>query len=152
PAVPMTMLQSVIVLRNGDDLLGVIADEVVEVATIGQQAKLMPFENGLVFVPLADDYLPKSTWDVDPLSGAPSMDAFSEGDGIELRSRALTAAQQTEDDSASVLTPLAIVEIGGCTFAVELNLIREFAPLRGLTKVPCCPSHILGNVNLRGEV
>jgi purine-binding chemotaxis protein CheW len=50
------------------------------------------------------------------------------------------------------LSPLAVVSLGGEYFGIELASIQEFTSIRNLTQIPCCPSHIVGNMNLRGEI
>jgi purine-binding chemotaxis protein CheW len=55
-------------------------------------------------------------------------------------------------NDATGLFPLAIVKIGGETFGIDLTAIQEFTSIRNLTTIPCCPSHIVGNMNLRGEI
>ncbi|HEY9667985.1 MAG TPA: chemotaxis protein CheW, partial [Coleofasciculaceae cyanobacterium] len=35
---------------------------------------------------------------------------------------------------------------------LDLGLVREFTDISNLTPIPCCPSHIVGNMNLRGEI
>jgi purine-binding chemotaxis protein CheW len=30
--------------------------------------------------------------------------------------------------------------------------VREFTNIGDLTPIPCCPNHIVGNINLRGEI
>ncbi len=46
----------------------------------------------------------------------------------------------------------AVVEIYGELFSIEVNWIREFAPLRTITPVPSCPDSVVGLMNLRGEI
>jgi purine-binding chemotaxis protein CheW len=50
------------------------------------------------------------------------------------------------------LYPLAVVDLGGESFGIDLKSIQEFTSIRNLTHIPCCPSHIVGNMNLRGEI
>ncbi len=50
------------------------------------------------------------------------------------------------------LYPLAVVALGGEYFGIDLTAIQEFTSIRNLTHIPCCPSHIVGNMNLRGEI
>jgi purine-binding chemotaxis protein CheW len=50
------------------------------------------------------------------------------------------------------LSPLAVVNLGGEFFGLNLTAVREFTSVRNLTTIPCCPSHIIGNMNLRGEI
>lgn len=48
--------------------------------------------------------------------------------------------------------PIAVVALGGEEFGVELGMVREFASVGAVTRVPCCPPHILGQINLRGDI
>ena len=48
--------------------------------------------------------------------------------------------------------PLAAVTLNGELFGFDLNMVREFAPLRSLTRVPLGPAAVLGLLNLRGEI
>ena len=50
------------------------------------------------------------------------------------------------------LTPLAVIGLNGEYFGFELELVREFTDLRKITPIPCTPAHIIGNMNLRGEI
>ncbi len=47
---------------------------------------------------------------------------------------------------------LAVVEVGGERFGVELAAVREFCNIAQLSPIPCCPPHILGAMNLRGDL
>ncbi|WP_036481849.1 chemotaxis protein CheW [Myxosarcina sp. GI1] len=58
-------------------------------------------------------------------------------------------AEQTED---SELTSLAVVDIDGEYFGIDLDIVREFTKIGKITSIPQCPSHIVGNMNLRGEI
>ncbi len=64
-----------------------------------------------------------------------------------------TALQKTltGDDSADFL-PIAVVSLQGEYFGVELRAVKEFSWIDNITPVPCCPEHIIGNMNLRGHV
>ncbi|MGB6167193.1 MAG: chemotaxis protein CheW [Geitlerinemataceae cyanobacterium] len=48
--------------------------------------------------------------------------------------------------------PLAEIGLSGEYFAIDLRWVREFAKLDRVTPIPCCPKHIIGNTNLRGEI
>ena len=52
-------------------------------------------------------------------------------------------------DQAGLLS-LAVVCLAEELFGIELRAIREFAELRNVTPVPCCPGHVVGQMNLRG--
>jgi purine-binding chemotaxis protein CheW len=47
---------------------------------------------------------------------------------------------------------LALVSLNEELFSVELKYVREFTSIDRVIPVPCCPSHIVGNMNLRGEI
>jgi len=68
------------------------------------------------------------------------------------RQRALIAVQAESDESPAGSVPLAVVGLNDEYFGVGLDLVREFAEIGGVTPVPSCPTHILGNVNLRGHI
>lgn len=50
------------------------------------------------------------------------------------------------------LTTLAVIGFNNEYFGLDLGLIREFTDIINLTPIPCCPNHIAGNMNLRGEI
>jgi purine-binding chemotaxis protein CheW len=50
------------------------------------------------------------------------------------------------------LMPLAVIGFGNEYFGLDLELVRGFTDIANLTPIPCCPSHIVGNMNLRGEI
>lgn len=57
-----------------------------------------------------------------------------------------------ESYDISNLEPITIISIGGESFGVALDSVREFIHVPKLTQVPCAPRHIIGNFNLRGEI
>lgn len=69
-----------------------------------------------------------------------------------LRYRAEHLMHRPEEDRAIDLIPYAVVSLQGERFAIGVDLIREFTQIRKVTPIPCCPPHIVGNVNLRGEI
>jgi purine-binding chemotaxis protein CheW len=48
--------------------------------------------------------------------------------------------------------PHAIVRFQNDYFGVALDHVREFTEIKNLFPIPCCPAHIIGNTNLRGEI
>ncbi|OGS71980.1 MAG: hypothetical protein A2063_06165 [Gallionellales bacterium GWA2_60_142] len=68
------------------------------------------------------------------------------------RTRAHNQMQAMESLDAAERIPLSVIQFGEEYFGVELNIVREFAHLRRVTAIPCCPSHIIGNMNLRGDI
>lgn len=55
------------------------------------------------------------------------------------------------DDSADSLS-VAVVSLQNEFLGVELTSVKEFSRIDNITPVPCCPEHIVGNINLRGHV
>ncbi|NJN29514.1 MAG: purine-binding chemotaxis protein CheW [Synechococcales cyanobacterium RM1_1_8] len=66
------------------------------------------------------------------------------------RAAMLQAPLETFQEEAS--NSLAVIRLGGEYFGIRLEVVREFIQISAMTPVPCCPSHILGNLNLRGEI
>ena len=52
----------------------------------------------------------------------------------------------------STLIALAVISLNNQIFGVEMELVREIVDISNFTHVPCCPKHIVGNMNLRGEI
>lgn len=61
---------------------------------------------------------------------------------------------QTETSTQEVEDPLilAIVKLENERIGISLEYIREFVEVSHYVPVPCCPDHIVGNMNLRGEI
>ena len=62
------------------------------------------------------------------------------------------ALQQAAVDDQGMRIGLAVVELGGECFGVELAAVQEFCDIGQLAPIPCCPPHILGAMNLRGDL
>jgi purine-binding chemotaxis protein CheW len=69
-----------------------------------------------------------------------------------LRERAEHLRQPVIEDRFHEQIPLAVVGMQGEQFALPVEYIREFTPVRAVTPIPCCPAHVVGNMNLRGEI
>lgn len=66
--------------------------------------------------------------------------------------RAHNLMLQTKREDFSGLIPLSVVGLNGEYFGLNLEVVREFTDVRKVTPVPCTPPHIVGNMNLRGEI
>ncbi|EAZ88534.1 chemotaxis protein CheW [Crocosphaera chwakensis] len=64
-----------------------------------------------------------------------------------LRQATLETSQETTEQ-----IPLAVVSLNNEYFGLGLETVREFINICNFTPIPCCPQHILGNINLRGEI
>jgi purine-binding chemotaxis protein CheW len=77
---------------------------------------------------------------------------FAPSEAALFRERSRSLSQPVEDADSCGLSPMAVIEIGGEWFGVELKEVREFAEFRDVSPVPCCPEHIVGLTNLRGTI
>ena len=77
---------------------------------------------------------------------------ISPADRQIFRQRAVKLRHSLDGSDASSLLPLAVIELEKECFGVNLQQVREFINVRHVMPIPCCPSHIMGNMNLRGEV
>ncbi|WP_017297502.1 chemotaxis protein CheW [Nodosilinea nodulosa] len=80
------------------------------------------------------------------------MAQFSLPDQQVLQRRAVGLAQLSTPEHTSELSALAVVSLEGEHFGLGLETVHEFANVARVTPVPCCPPHIVGNMNLRGEI
>jgi purine-binding chemotaxis protein CheW len=69
-----------------------------------------------------------------------------------LHQRAIDLKEANDSTAAIQLISLAVVKISDRYFAFDLALVREFINIGRITIIPCCPEHIIGNINLRGEI
>jgi purine-binding chemotaxis protein CheW len=59
-------------------------------------------------------------------------------------------APETQD--LKTFITLAVFALNGNIFGINLELVREFTDIRQVTPIPCVKPHIIGNMNLRGEI
>ena len=69
-----------------------------------------------------------------------------------LRSRARSLAEVQGTGERAGQEAFAVIRLGDELFGLGLDLVREFSHLRSIAPLPCCPPHILGNMNLRGDI
>jgi purine-binding chemotaxis protein CheW len=68
------------------------------------------------------------------------------------RAEALAQTLSEGKEEATEQSPLAVVSLNGEYFGLDLAKVREFTKVSSFTSIPCCPQHIIGNMNLRGEI
>ncbi len=73
-------------------------------------------------------------------------------DQVIFRQRADNLKQLTANDKQQNSIAMAVFSLGGEYFGLDLDLVREFIKIGKITHIPCCPNHIVGNMNLRGEI
>lgn len=68
------------------------------------------------------------------------------------RERAANLMLLNEARDFNGLLPIAVIGLNGEYFGLDLQVVREFSDIGNITPIPCCPAHIVGNMNLRGEI
>ena len=177
---PYRLADSVVILERGDIVVGMIVNEVRNVRDIapdertpvpeygtdapsdarfltgllksGEQiVMLLHLENLLHLPESLNDRLDAAEMVPPSETGAFCPDA-DPAERAMFRERAVLLAQPLENQEQTGLLPLVVVRIGTEYFGIELSGIREFAQLSSVTPVPCCPAHIVGLMNLRGDL
>lgn len=69
-----------------------------------------------------------------------------------LRKRAESLAQESLSEEATDRLALLLFRIGEEWYSVRVEEVREIYQEYAITPVPCVPDHILGVVNIRGEI
>jgi len=84
-----------------------------------------------------------------------SIDLFQQLPAAErkiFQTRAKQLAQTGDSDTAVNQEAFAVIKLGQEFYAIAISEVREFCHLRQFTPIPCCPNHIMGNMNLRGDI
>ena len=69
-----------------------------------------------------------------------------------LHNRAMELAVIPADDDAGEMVTLALIRLGGEIFGIKVSEVGEFVRLQELAPIPCSPSHVAGNMILRGDI
>ncbi|MCP4697339.1 MAG: chemotaxis protein CheW [Gammaproteobacteria bacterium] len=69
----------------------------------------------------------------------------------QFHERAKRLKKPLESQDHTGLMPLAVIELAGEYLGVDLDAVQGFAGLNRLTPIPCCPPHIVGSMNRRGD-
>lgn len=85
--------------------------------------------------------LPAEAGDREP---APETEAL-----FQARAQSLRQVAVSEERSESTL---AVVDLAGQYFGIDLADVREFCRVPQLFPLPCCPPHVAGVFNLRGQL
>lgn len=68
------------------------------------------------------------------------------------KGRAKDLRQNFQIDKSEDGYPVAVLGLIGELVGVKLDTIQGFSDVKKITQVPCCPNHILGQTNYRGEI
>ncbi len=118
-----------------------LADGIVPVLNLGQLTALDAEDPGSGLSESASAASSASLWT-----------HFAPAEEIVLKERADALALRTESSEREGLAPFALARLGGEWFGIALGSVREFAPMREVARVPCCPPTVLGQMNLRGDM
>ncbi|MEI7880192.1 MAG: chemotaxis protein CheW [bacterium] len=181
PPTPSRLNDQLVVLEHAGALIGIIVHEVLQVTPLSAGA-IQPFPDCSVVHKTEAKYLSgvvdletglahvlnsPAFFDLTALHLPPCEEGISTGEDKEqayvqldrkpeidavFKERALQLRQPLADISQEDRLAVAILSLGREVFAVEAEWVREFAPLRNVTPVPCCPPCIVGQMNLRGEL
>lgn len=69
-----------------------------------------------------------------------------------LRQRAEALAAPAEQEQATGHSPALLFRVGEQWFAVDVSHVREIFQDLSVTRLPCVPGHVVGVVNVRGEI
>lgn len=135
-------------------LKGVVEFENHLVAILDEEVILQEVRQQL---PQTEELASESSVEVlEPARGKPDSFQFcpeatlEEQDIFRQRANSLRIPAETAD--LKQVLSLAVVALEGEYFGIDLQLVREFTDLRNVTPIPCCPPHVVGNMNLRGEI
>lgn len=155
----------IVVLQLGQQTMGLIVSEVVEVCEVTPDAIRPPpdFDESTRHLLVAgevrvgDDLV--TLLDTSQLF-RPEFDLAEpeRAEGLPqaiadplLRARAI-ALREAPAEAVSAPLALAVVELGGEHFGIALDAVQEFCDLSRIAPVPCCPPCILGAISLRGNL
>lgn len=176
------MTDTVVVVASGDQYMGVIVDQVNEVCFIADEAierdlafgrqgfanaaflsgvvqiegENLSILNPFALMRLSDelinasDPLPETDWAADFYER--HLPTASAEQRVLLRNRALDLRVISQENDDSQLVPLAVFNLSGEYFGLDLSFVREFINTQNIQPVPCAPPQIVGNMNLRGEI
>jgi purine-binding chemotaxis protein CheW len=68
------------------------------------------------------------------------------------RSRARQLAGDRDTEAPALQEVFVAIQLEEEYYAVAMSDVREFCYLNQFTPIPCCPAHIMGNMNLRGDI
>lgn len=114
-------------------------------------------ETGTIFLldgEIADtiaDFRPTGEVEVDFLDRHGPNLTESEREILRQRAERLRGSEE-EETVADGDTGWIVVGLQGKLFGISLDNVREFTEIKNLYPLPCCPGHIVGQTNLRGEI
>jgi len=174
------MEDCVVLLEQADRLIGIIVNEVRNVRGVAPSERFpVPvfggdapldtrFVTGLIqsgsqIVMLLDaEKLLRLSEDISELPGGVETAQLEAADEFlrqatsqeraVFRERAAVLALPLDMGERAASTQVVVVRLGEEFFGIGLQVIQEFAELLRVTPIPCCPNHVVGLMNLRGNL
>jgi len=81
-----------------------------------------------------------------------AFEGFSPEDMAIFHQRAISLMQPYESLAPANQIPISVVSLNGEYYGVSLDTVKEFSEIKDITPVPCTPPHIVGDMNLRGDI
>jgi purine-binding chemotaxis protein CheW len=173
PVRPYSLTDQVVVLEQDQVLMGLIVSEVLEVVELPQEAIQPPpqfdaetHHNASLIageVRVGDDIVTMldagqlvrlapvlTDADVEQPTHRFCPECTSEQHAV-FRARA-KALLETVVEAEGTCLALAVIELDGEYFGIELEVVQEFCEITHFSPIPCCPPHILGAMSLRGNL
>lgn len=123
--------------RVGEEIVMILDHE--RMLSYGEHART-PAEPGLPGEPLG-------AW-----GGLSSPHVYAPEFRAEFHRRSRELMKEGAGGEPAGVSQVAVVTLGGEYFGIELTAVREFSPIANLTPLPNCPEHVIGNMNLRGNI
>jgi len=180
PSRPYELHHQVIVMEQASGRVGLIAHAVEDVHTIAAHqilpvgtyathatptsiqnrlgSGMIKLATGLAYVidPATVAAPPQSELDDSDLPGPRLAAQFGqEAAGAKYqvwRERAQALADWIDQAEDPDQVPLAVIRLNHELFGLDLGLVSAIAQLQAITPIPCCPAHVVGNMNLRGDI
>ena len=180
PRQGQSLSDCVIVIETGTVTIGILANELHDAATIPQSAieGVQEYKDGLGVraqfvrgVAKLDDDLVMLLDVAALLNCAPPDEAMMLAEPEQaqdeaaaalvqapteaarvFRERAQSLARETRTEEPAGLAAYAVIGLSGELFGLPVSVVREFAHVQSISPVPCCSPHIVGNMNLRGDI
>lgn len=171
PARPYSLNDQIVVLEHNQKLMGLIVSEVVEVIELAVEAiQSIPTFAGEIhhhahlitgearvgdsIVTLLDTLQLATLQEELTYPEHPVLrfcpEATAEQHAV-FRARAKALQERIAAEEGEHLA-LAVIELGGEYFGIELEAVQEFCEISHPCPIPCCPPHVLGSMSLRGNL
>ena len=132
--------------------LGARAQFVCGEAKLGGNIVMLLYENALIQSRPDEEVLARAEPRVEQKALTGTLALASAEESQVFRERAQSLAREPRADEPVGQSAYGIIGLGGELFGLPVGVVREFVHAKNVSPVPCCPPHIVGNINLRGDI